>query len=605
VRGRRGLLLLAVLILLPAPPASSQPERQVLLFLLPDVSYQEALGDPVLSALARSGGIALMTNAARPGPESYEALGAGATRGSEGSLGEALRDAGLRTAFLSREEEDPARAVIADASGAVSFEDDFRAAGFPFDPREDAQVLVFGPGMEADIEAELGQVQAGEVLVLAVVPFATAEMREAGDRVTPLVMARGAPGELLSGDGPLRGLTSDTTLREGVVSNVDVAPTILEYLGVGIPDEVTGSPIRPDGEAPTALHRRYLQYQDIAAPIGLAVLGLALAALVAGLVVLLLASGVPGWLRATLAVGGLAGVALQQALLPASILPSLTYPVAVPTVLAIGGVVTAAGVWLGRRRPVVAVGVVAGAGLALVAVEAALGWPALLTPLLGGSALDGVRFYGLGNSYAGIVLAGAVLVAAFLRPWAGVAFLVAAALFAGLPWIGADLGGGLTLFVVAALWWAVRVRRRFRLPEAVVAVAALGAGLALLVVTHRLFPSATHVTRAVESSGGVAGIFAVFWNRFLLNVRTTAATPAVWLTILGLPVGAAVAWRRPGPFRRPLEAEPAWRDAALVLALGGMIGYVLNDTFGTASVAFVYLSAALVYPALLARWRSD
>jgi hypothetical protein len=325
---------------------------------------------------------------------------------------------------------------------------------------------------------------------------------------------------------------------------------------------------------------------------------------VAGLVVLLFVLGAPGWLKSVLAVAGLGGVALQESLLPASVLPSLTYPVVVPVVLAIGGVITAVAVWVGRRRPAVAVAVVAGAGLVLVAVEAVLGWPALLTPLLGGSALDGGRFFGLGNSYAGMVLAGAVLVAAFLRPWTGVVLLVAAGLFAGLPWLGADLGGGLTLFAVAAIWWAVRVRRRFGVIEGTVVAASLVGGLALLAVLHRIFPVAAHVSRTVEAAGGPLGILGEFGRRLLLNLETTAATPAVWLTIIGLPVWAVVAWRRPGPFRASLEAEPAWRDAALILALGGMIGYVLNDTFGMASVTFVYLSAALVYPALEARWRS-
>jgi hypothetical protein len=34
-----------------------------------------------------------------------------------------------------------------------------------------------------------------------------------------------------------------------------------------------------------------------------------------------------------------------------------------------------------------------------------------------------------------------------------------------------------------------------------------------------------------------------------------------------------------------------------------MVGYVVNDTFGTASIAFLFLSAAVIYPALALRWR--
>jgi len=40
-----------------------------------------------------------------------------------------------------------------------------------------------------------------------------------------------------------------------------------------------------------------------------------------------------------------------------------------------------------------------------------------------------------------------------------------------------------------------------------------------------------------------------------------------------------------------------------VLAVSGMVGYVVNDTFGTASIAFLFLSAAVIYPALALRWK--
>ena len=51
-------------------------------------------------------------------------------------------------------------------------------------------------------------------------------------REAPLLMAQGSPGELLSASGPLHGLTSDTTRQDGLVANVDVAPTVLSFFGL-------------------------------------------------------------------------------------------------------------------------------------------------------------------------------------------------------------------------------------------------------------------------------------------------------------------------------------------------------------------------------------
>jgi hypothetical protein len=95
----------------------------------------------------------------------------------------------------------------------------------------------------------------------------------------------------------------------------------------------------------------------------------------------------------------------------------------------------------------------------------------------------------------------------------------------------------------------------------------------------------------------------VFLRRLRLNLEATSAVPAAWLAVLGLPAWMVVVLGRPGRFRAPLERDAAWRHAAVVLAVGGMLGYVLNDTYGMAAVVFVFLSAAMVIPAL--RWTSD
>jgi hypothetical protein len=184
-----------------------------------------------------------------------------------------------------------------------------------------------------------------------------------------------------------------------------------------------------------------------------------------------------------------------------------------------------------------------------------------------------------------------------------VALIAAAALFAGLPWAGADLGGGVTLFAVAALWWALRVRGRVGLTGTLVVAGAAVAGAALLIALHGLAAAPSHVTRAVEEARGVGGLLETFWTRLSLNVEATLGMPAVWPALVGVPVWLAVAWTRPGPFRPPLERRPAWRDGLVALGVGGILGYVLNDTYGMTSVAFIYLSLGTVYPALVSRPR--
>jgi hypothetical protein len=419
-----------------------------------------------------------------------------------------------------------------------------------------------------------------------------------GNNPPVAVVASGSPDEVLSGTGSPRGLTSDTTRIPGLVADVDVAATISEALFPAQSDDSPGSPIHVEGRAPTDLYERTVEYRRVATPVGLVVLALGLGSLAVGLVLLFLRPlPVAG---GAVAILGLFAVTAMVAMVPASVLPSLKpLPLALG-LAAIAAVITIGSLFAGRRDHAQAVATVGGIGLVLLVLDGLLGWPTEVTPLLGGGAVLGVRFFGLGNSAAGIVLAGAVLVATRLRPWAGVGLIAGAALFAGLPFLGADLGGGVTLFAAAGLWYGWRVRGRMEtVGWALVGVASV-LGAAILVATHAVWPQATHVTRAVEA-GGLVG---TFLDRMGSNLRATAEIWPVWITVVGLPVWLLVAWRRPGPFRPGLDARPWWRVGVMILATSGMIGYVANDTYGTAAVAFAFVSAAMVYPALRERWTS-
>lgn len=344
-----------------------------------------------------------------------------------------------------------------------------------------------------------------------------------------------------------------------------------------------------------------LEYHRVVGPVQLTVLVLALASLAVSVALVFARRTLEP--RRPVAVAGLGSIAVFVVLLPASLLPSFQPALVAGVVAAAGISLTAAAVIAGRRDPPMAVAVVAGVGAGFLVLDAALGWPTLQTPLQGGGIPEGVRFYGLGNTQAGILLAGAVLGAARLPAWAGVALLASAGLFAGLPFLGADLGGALVLFVAAALWFALQVRGRFEWREWTLAGGALVVGSLLIVGAHLVFPPTTHITNAVEQASGLGGLAREFLSRLANNVRITSAVPVLWLTVVGLPAWMLVAIRRPGVFGW-LDQDRAWRNAVVVLAAGGMIGFVLNDTYGMASIAFVFLSAAMLYPSLMERWTS-
>lgn len=564
MRRAGALLALAAAVLPWSSAAAQEPPRAILVLGSPGIGYEQAIADPQLRAAAASGGVGLMTTR---GDDPVEVVLDGRAEGDGDLLVEAVEDADLTVARV---------------------------------PGADADLVLVGPG-PVDLPPLLAEASGAEILLVVAFPEPSPSMRERGDVVTPLVVARGSAGELLEEGGAVAGLTSETTRREGLVANVDLAPTILRHLGVPIPVEMTGSPIEVRGEAPGDLHARVLDIRAVRLPLQLLALAVAVAALVAVLLFLRLRPIAP---EVAGALGGwvLIAIALPIAVLPVSLLPSVTW-VAVVGLVALLTTAIVAGAWVvGRRDPTAAVALVGAAGVVLLALDALRGWPAMMTPVVGGGAFDGARFYGIGNVYAGVLLAGAVLLAAHLRRWVGVGLLAAAALLAGLPGLGANLGGAATLFAAAGLWAVLRLRRRLGVVEVGLAAAVAFAGTALVVATHRLLASeASHIARAAEEAGrgGPGALLEMVGDRLALNLEVTSRVPIAWLVIVALVVAAVVAGRRLGHLAR----DPEWRDACLVLALSGLVAFVVNDTgIGPAGLAFTYVGAALAYPALEERW---
>src|SRR5436190_292555 len=64
----------------------------------------------------------------------------------------------------------------------------------------------------------------GRVRVIVVEPAPSRGMLTRKDELTPMAIADGSPQAMFGRRGPMHTLTSDTTRRDGVVSNEDVAP---------------------------------------------------------------------------------------------------------------------------------------------------------------------------------------------------------------------------------------------------------------------------------------------------------------------------------------------------------------------------------------------
>jgi hypothetical protein len=425
-------------------------------------------------------------------------------------------------------------------------------------------------------------------------------MVAAKDGVLPVVAAEGTPAQLFAPPATAHALTSDSTRRSGVVSSVDLRPTLAAQLGAS-PASIAasiGAPMRAlDDPAPLTLHARYLDMRRMTVPIQSGALLYVAAAACALVVLLAMRRRVPTETLRRCAWLGITVPVLATALLAAGHLATLSYLTVVPFVVATTLAGTLAAMVLGRRgvlRPAAAIG---GGVLAFFVVEAALGFSAALTPFLGGSQLDGGRFYGLPNVFEGLLVGCALYVAASWSRRAGVALLVATALFMGLPQIGADIGGALAGFAAAGVWLARR-RRRLDARAALEVAAVIVAGMSVVLAAHRyLAGTPTHATRFVE--GDRAGAWATMGDRLHTAAELVARNPLALVPAFGIVAMVAVVARPPRPVRVALEAVPSWRDALLTLSIAGVVALAGNDTGpAAAGLAFGLALGGLLYVSL-------
>jgi hypothetical protein len=650
-RARAALLVSAILVsfllgtwMMPAALAAPPRHGTVIVFIVDRVSFEEAMAIAQFRAIATGGGAALVaTSEDYRGNESsvFQALGSGTApaRGHVQLMGRVLRRYGIAVCvregaglagYQPPAPQSPLRylglgangdaACLAGSSAAADeviflnnhFISDFARPRDAKSPADLARLRRKALETEGEvIEGIVDGEPAGRLLLLVIAPSPSAHMRARGEEVTPLLMAGGNGRQIFGRAEAPRALRSDTTRLTGLVSNVDVAPTILDFFGIPIPSEMDGQPIRvTDEPAPFKLHRLHLEQRRIRFPIQLAELAFVVAAGAVAIAVLLfqarreyLPDRVAGGMRFL----ALCGVALPIPLMLGGLLPRLTYWVVVPFIVFSVVVLAAlarATRFPGPVAPFTFLGVV---GLMVVAVDAIFGWRGARIPLIGGTMFDGARFYGLPNAFLCVVLAGALFVAAALPAFPGFLVLVGAGLFAGFPSLGADVGGAMTLFFAAGLWWVIRTRRRFGLKELafVAGVTALGLGAVLL--ANRYLPGTpTHATRFVGRAGNnLTDAFRELGDRLTVGFRQIRDAPPALIPLLGLPVVLWLVLVRPAPIGAgtALTGE-RWRQALVVLTLSGIVAFFVNDT-GVAAAAplFLYAMSGMAYPAFLVATR--
>lgn len=439
--------------------------------------------------------------------------------------------------------------------------------------------------------------------LMVLVPTPARHQVAAGNSFTPLILwqAGAKPGVL----------TSATTERKGIVTNLDVAPTILAAFGLTAPECMRGHELEViesnnSAQFIAALSERSvatsLQRKTILHPIVSAYIVLYLATLL----YIVLRPGF-GWVNRLLQVLLPMMMSMPLALL---ILPLFRVNDALP---ALGlALALALGVSVLANFPVKSslwpVSVISLATALTILVDACTGSHLIQSSVLGYDPMAGARFYGIGNEYMGVLVGATIMGTSSLLDIfprserrlcrASLAFYALVLFTIALPSLGANVGGGITasvsLSVTALLLYRTRLTGR-RI------VLILGAS-ALVVVASTLFDlylnpgGPSHLGRAVQmvDANGLSEAFSIIRRKALMNLKLFRYS--VWSRAFVIAL-AVLAWLLYRPTPLMLRIKRMYPCTVLGLAgtiVGALVALLVNDSGVVAGALVLHYATSTV-----------
>lgn len=457
-------------------------------------------------------------------------------------------------------------------------------------------------GSPATLLARIDKLRATHRLVVADLPRGTsgyaglralASTRAPNELLTVVQSAReGSGNELLwvsfAGMGGGRTLTSQTTNQNGLVSAIDIAPTILHHLGPAVPADMRGKPIHTDGPLQIGSLRALKARLGVISSRRLP----AVAWLLAAWVLLLAASSLT--MGTTLArkarrawalrIGALVILWLPAAeLAPAAIEPTRTaeFALLVGLCFALAALTDRLLPW--PRAPI-APAVVA---VLALSIDALAGTQLLIRSLLGPNPILGARFYGIGNELkSGLAVLVFAAVAAWLYPgtrsrraattMAGAGILLA--IVEGSARIGAGVGGVILVSAGTAVATVMLLPGGVNRRRILIAMAAPLAGLFVLAALDLLTAHGSgHFTGSIldaRSAGDIRDVierrYGAAWDELRNHLMPLATAVALSLSALAI-------WRRERVLS-PVSSDPAWLAALSGGLTAGIVGALSEDS---------------------------
>jgi len=455
---------------------------------------------------------------------------------------------------------------------------------------------------DAIIGALIPEATANNAIVVVLSPYQSGEaIEKTGNTLCPVIV---------SGNGVSYGLlTSGSTRIPGVITNIDIAPSVLAWSGVPPEPRLMGKPIHAlAAEAPvnrlmSIYHRSTVQVMNHS-------LMHVIVGVIIGLVLILTIL----WLTIPLGHPIRKPLFSIMALIPVAIAPALLLLTSaqspnlaktfVEVVAAVTSLIAISRIF--KRTPLGSLMLLSSIFAVALIADLLTGQNLSRYSMLGFSIVDGARYYGIGNEFMGAFIGAALVVPmVFLNQHGSdrkttilvlLAVLLAVGAVIAAPSLGAKAGGTLAIIIAFGCAINAALQRPFGVRTVGVivlaAVAALG-GLAFLDALKG--QQASHMGSAISlaGSGGISELWLIIKRKLAMNLWLIQNS--AWSKLVVAYVLSAAVLVRSKHGRVPTALTYHMKVMLAGIVAGSIAALVVDDSgIVAAAICLGYSWAALV-----------
>ncbi len=438
--------------------------------------------------------------------------------------------------------------------------------------------------------------------LILLTPYPTDAAYDAGDRLTPIM--------LYDGDDSTRGLLiSDTTRREGIVGNVDIAPTVLQAFDIQ-PDNITGrgmTTIDMEGhlEYIIELNSRTVNTSVMRYRILYTFAVFEMLASVLALMAIVYKRRITKGLTKLIAIVLLSTIVIPLVFLLLPIFGSGSMLRVYFTIILLSAALTLIIYYMSKNGPLKALMLTCLLVTTAILIDIATGQNLIKGSILGYDPIIGARYYGIGNEFAGVLIGSTLVGAAAIKEKYRIRselimlFFTIVIFFIGYPRLGANVGGLITaLFAFLFAYFLLAAKRMSLRRWTIIAAIIIAAVSALAFVDYFLMESKTHLAGAIQqiADGGPQIIYQIIIRKISMNLRVMGVT--IWSRVLLIALGIlGVLFYRPiGLLKRLATKYPSLLSSWSGIIAACIVGFMVNDSgVVMAATCIIYLTTSILY----------